>query len=138
HRGYKEIKKDLQAKMFEASEQLNFERAKEYRDQISHIEVVMEQQKIILNESVDMDVFGYGYDKGWMCVQVFFVRQGKLIERDVSLFPYFDEPQETLLSYIGRFYLHQHHPIPKQILLPIGTDIEIVKELLNVDVHTPF
>lgn len=108
--GYKEIKKILLDKMYQASEQLNFERAKEYRDQIRHIEVVMEQQKIILNEKIDLDIFGYSYEKGWMCVQVFFVRQGKLIERDVSLFPFLEEAEETFISFIGRFYLQKKSP----------------------------
>src|SRR5690625_3212565 len=64
--GYSDIKKDLQNKMFEASKQLNFERAKELRDQIQHMEVIMERQKMVLNDRVDRDVFGYSYNKGWM------------------------------------------------------------------------
>ncbi|GAB3797055.1 excinuclease ABC subunit UvrC [Virgibacillus kimchii] len=137
HGGFKEIKQDLKKKMYEASELLNFERAQELRDQIQHIEVVMEQQKMTLNDQKDRDIFGYSYDKGWMCIQVFFIRQGKLIERDVAVFPFFDSPEETFLSFIGRFYLHQHHLKPKEILLPIGTDKELVKNLLEVDVHVP-
>ncbi|WP_404453755.1 excinuclease ABC subunit UvrC [Oceanobacillus kapialis] len=138
HGGYKKIKQDLKRKMTQASEQLNFERAMELRDQIEHIEIVMEQQKMTLNDNADRDIFGYSYDKGWMCVQVFFIRQGKLIERDVAVFPFFDDAADTFLSYIGRFYLHQNHPKPKQILVPIGADNEIIKELLEVDVHTPY
>ncbi|MFD1039564.1 excinuclease ABC subunit UvrC [Virgibacillus byunsanensis] len=138
HGGYKDIKKSLKDKMLEASEQLNFERAKEMRDQIQHIEIVMEQQKMTLNDSVDRDLFGFSYDKGWMCVQVFFIRQGKLIERDVAIFPIFDDPTDAFISYIGRFYLHQHHLKPKQILVPIGTDVDLLAELLEMDVHTPF
>lgn len=136
--GFKEIKQNLIQKMQDASEQLNFERAKELRDQIQHIEVVMEQQKMTLNDRVDRDVFGYSYDKGWMCIQVFFIRQGKLIERDVSVFPFFDEPDETFISFIGRFYLHENHPKPKQIFVPIGTETELLQELLELDVHTPY
>ncbi len=135
--GHKKIKDQLTEKMYTASEQLNFERAKELRDLIQHIEAVMEKQKMTLTDQVDRDVFGYSYDKGWMCVQVFFVRQGKLIERDVSMFPFFDDPEETFLSFIGSFYLHHHHPKPKQILVPIPTDIQLLKELLEVDVHIP-
>ncbi|MGY0693143.1 excinuclease ABC subunit UvrC [Virgibacillus sp. FSP13] len=135
--GHKKIKNDLNRKMLEASEQLNFERAKEMRDQIHHIEAVMEQQKITLNDQVNRDIFGYSFDKGWMCIQVFFVRQGKLIERDVSVFPFFDEPEETFISYIGRFYLHQNHPKPKQILVPVGSDTDLLKKLLEIDVHVP-
>src|SRR5699024_12859449 len=94
------IKADLKEKMYEVSEQLNFERAKELRDQIHHIEVMMEQQKMVLNDLIDRDIFGYSYNKGWMCVQVFFVRQGKLIERDVAIFPFFGEADEAF--EIGR------------------------------------
>ncbi|GGH72860.1 UvrABC system protein C [Compostibacillus humi] len=136
--GYKEIKKTLEKKMYEASEEMNFERAKELRDQIQHIEAVMERQKMTLNDEVDRDIFGYSYDKGWMCVQVFFVRQGKLIERDVSIFPFFDDADEAFLSFIGAFYLHKQHIKPKQILVPIGTNVDLIKKLLHVDVHTPF
>lgn len=136
--GFTEIKQNLTEKMYEASEQLNFERAKELRDQIQHIQVVMEQQKMILNDNVDRDVFAYVYDKGWMCVQVFFVRQGKLIERDVSIFPYFSDPEDTFISFVGRFYLHENHLKPQEIFVPIGTKYELLTELLDVDVHTPF
>src|SRR5690625_4173760 len=138
HGGYSDIKKDLESKMYEASKQLNFERAQELRDQIQHKEVIMEQQKMVLNDRVDRDIFGYSYNKGWMCVQVFFVRQGKLIERDVAIFPFFGEADEAFVSYIGRFYLHQNHLKHDHILVLIGTDTDLLSELLEVNVYTPF
>ena len=55
---------------------MDFERAKEFRDKIIHIETIMEKQKITMTDFTDRDVFGYAVDKGWMCVQVFFVRKG--------------------------------------------------------------
>lgn len=137
HGGFKEIKENLSKKMYEASEELNFERAKELRDQIQHIEIVMEQQKMTTSDRKDRDIFGYSYDKGWMCIQVFFMRQGKLLERNVTTFPFYDEPEEAFNSYIGRFYLHQNHLQPKEILLPIGSDTELIAELLGMNVHTP-
>ena len=85
--GYEDVKKELEEKMLDAAEKLEFERAKEFRDQIAHIETVMQKQKIVTGDLSNRDVFGYAVEKGWMCVQVFFVRQGKLIERDVSIFP---------------------------------------------------
>lgn len=138
HGGYHDIKKELQQKMYEASEQLNFERAKELRDQIEHMETIMERQKIVSNDRVDHDIFGYSYTKGWMCIQVFFIRQGKLIERDVAIFPFYNDAEDAFISYIGRFYLHQNHLKPSQILVPIGTDVELLRELLDVHVYTPF
>ncbi|MBO8156397.1 MAG: excinuclease ABC subunit UvrC [Bacillaceae bacterium] len=135
--GHQEIKNKLKNKMYDASEQLDFERAKEYRDLIQHIESVMEQQKMTLNDNINRDIFGYAFDKGWMCIQVFFIRQGKLLERDVAIFPFFDDPEETFISYIGRFYLHQNHPKPKEILVPIGTNRDLLKELLEIEVKIP-
>ncbi|MER2059174.1 MAG: excinuclease ABC subunit UvrC [Niallia sp.] len=135
--GYKEIKKELSEKMMAASSELDFERAKEYRDQIAHIEATMEKQKMMMTDLVDRDVFGYSFDKGWMCVQVFFIRQGKLIERDVSTFPIYQEPEEEMLTYLGQFYEKANHFKPKEIYLPDDIQGDIVEELLKVKVTKP-
>lgn len=135
--GYKDMKKELTDKMTEAASNLEFERAKEYRDQIANIETVMEKQTITMNDFTDRDIFGFAVKRGWMCVQVFFVRQGKLIERDVSLFPLYQDPEEELLTFIGQFYGKSDYLKPKEILLPQGMDNEIVRQLLNVPVYTP-
>lgn len=135
--GYKEVKKELTAKMTDAAEVLDFERAKEYRDQITNIEYVMEKQSMAMNDFTDRDIYGYAIDDGWMCVQVFFVRQGKLIERDVSIFPLYQEPEEELLTFIGQFYSKSDHLKPREVLLPPGIDSEIVKQLLDIQVYIP-
>lgn len=134
---YKGVKNDLIIKMNQASEQMDYERAIELRESIKHIEALMEQQKVVLHEIIDIDIFGYSYNQGWMCVQVFYVRQGKLIERDVSIFPFYQDSQETFISFVGQFYLRKNNLKPKQILLPVGTDANLLKELLQVDVHIP-
>ncbi|AWC34089.1 excinuclease ABC subunit UvrC [Bacillus cytotoxicus] len=135
--GHKEIRSELEAKMYEASEKLEFERAKELRDQIAHMDAIMEKQKMIMNDIVDRDVFGYAVDKGWMCVQVFFIRKGKLIERDVSMFPIYDEPEEGFLTFIGQFYEQNNHFKPKEIAVPGSIDPELVERFLEVDVTQP-
>jgi excinuclease ABC subunit C len=135
--GYKEIKKDLTEKMTAAAEELDFERAKDFRDKIVHIEATMEKQKITMTDFTDRDVFGYAVDKGWMCVQVFFVRQGKLIERDVSLFPIYNEPEEEILTFLGQFYTKANHFKPKEILISNSIDEEILENLLEVKVIKP-
>lgn len=136
--GHQAIKQTIQEKMYQASEDLNFERAKELRDQLTHIDSVMEQQKMTLEDRTDRDIFNFSYDKGWMCVQVFFIRQGKLIERDVSIFPFFDEPTDVFTTFVGRFYLHQNHLKPKQILVPAPIEYDLLKELLKIDVTIPY
>ncbi|WP_458354750.1 excinuclease ABC subunit UvrC [Peribacillus frigoritolerans] len=135
--GHTEIKKELTEKMLEASEELDFERAKEFRDKIAHIDITMEKQKMMTTDFIDRDVFGFAYDKGWMCVQVFFVRQGKLIERDVSLFPVYDEPDQELLTFLGQFYEITNHFKPKEILLPESVDAEMAEGLLGVKTIHP-
>ncbi|GEL05062.1 excinuclease ABC subunit UvrC [Rummeliibacillus stabekisii] len=135
--GHNAVKKDLKQKMIAASEKLDFERAKEYRDQIAHIEAVMEKQKITTNDFTNRDVFGFAVDKGWICVQVFFVRQGKLIERDVSLFPTYGEPEEEFLTFVGQFYEKNEHIQPKEVLLPKGVDGDILQEVLEAKVLIP-
>ncbi|MGM7636471.1 excinuclease ABC subunit UvrC [Bacillus sp. Hm123] len=135
--GHQQVKEQLTAKMHEAAEKLEFERAKEYRDQISHIDALMEKQKINTTDLMDRDVFGYAVDKGWMCVQVFFVRQGKLIERDVSLFPFYDEPEEEFLTYLNQFYDQPNHFKPKEILLPEKVDATLAEQLIEVKMMKP-
>lgn len=135
--GHQQIKKELTEKMQEAAENLEFERAKELRDQIAYIDSTMEKQKMTMSDLSDRDVFAYAYDKGWMCVQVFFIRQGKLIERDVSLFPMYQDPEEEFLTFMGQFYEKNNHFLPKEILVPDSVDQEMIEQLLKTNVHQP-
>ncbi|MCA1063616.1 excinuclease ABC subunit UvrC [Rossellomorea sp. AcN35-11] len=135
--GYKDIKNQLTVKMNEAAENLEFERAKEFRDQILHIEATMEKQKMTMTDFTDRDVFGYSVNKGWMCVQVFFVRQGKLIERDVSLFPLYNEAEDEFLTFLGQFYSKSNHFKPREIFLPEQIDVELAEKLLEVRIMQP-
>nr|WP_273545596.1 excinuclease ABC subunit UvrC [Paenibacillus caui] len=115
--GHEEIKKELQHKMEEAAEDLNFERAKELRDQIINIDALMEKQKITMADSRDRDVFGFAVDKGWMCVQILYMRQGKMIERHASSFPFYGDAYGDFLSYVTQYY-SDNPALPQEILLP--------------------
>ncbi|WP_025685434.1 excinuclease ABC subunit UvrC [Paenibacillus maysiensis] len=115
--GHEEIKKDLQRKMQEAAEELYFERAKELRDQIISIDAMMEKQKITTADAKDRDVFGFSVDKGWMCVQILYVRKGKMIERHMSTFPFYGEAYSDFMSYVTQYY-SDNPAVPQEILLP--------------------
>ncbi|MFB6364840.1 excinuclease ABC subunit UvrC [Paenibacillus elgii] len=119
--GHNEIKQELTRKMHEAAEELNFERAKELRDQIQHIDTVMEKQKITTTDTVDRDVFGFAVDKGWMCVQILYMRQGKLIERHASSFPYYGEAYDDFLTFVTQYY-SENPALPKEVFLPAWTE----------------
>ncbi|PJK17440.1 excinuclease ABC subunit C [Chryseomicrobium excrementi] len=135
--GHIAVRTELEKKMMAAAEAMEYERAKEYRDQIAHIDTVMEKQKMQMNDFTNRDVFGYAVDKGWMCVQVFFIRQGKLIERDASMFPVYGEPEEEFLTFIGRFYEQSQHIKPKEVMVPGTVDADIIQQLLDIRVFVP-
>ena len=128
---------ELKSKMALATQSMEFERAAEYRDLIQAIGTLRTKQRVMAKDLQNRDVFGYYVDKGWMCVQVFFVRQGKLIERDVNLFPYYNDPDEDFLTYVGQFYQEKSHLIPNEILIPQDIDEEAVKALVDTKVLKP-
>ena len=128
---------DLKDKMALAAQNMEFERAAEYRDLIQAIGTLRTKQRVMAKDLQNRDVFGYYVDKGWMCVQVFFVRQGKLIERDVNLFPYYNDPDEDFLTYVGQFYQEKSHLVPNEILIPQDIDEEAVKALVDTKILKP-
>ena len=128
---------ELKSKMTVAAQSMEFERAAEYRDLIQAIGTLRTKQRVMAKDLQNRDVFGYYVDKGWMCVQVFFVRQGKLIERDVNLFPYYNDPDEDFLTYVGQFYQEKSHLIPNEILIPQDIDEEAIKALVDTKVLKP-
>ncbi len=127
----------LREKMGKASELMEFERAAEYRDLIEAVGLLRTKQRVMSQDMQDRDIFGYYVDKGWMCVQVFFVRQGKLIQRDVNMFPYYNDPEEDFLTYMGQFYQDKKHFIPKEIFIPQDIDEELVKAIVNTKIIKP-
>ena len=128
---------ELKSKMALAAQSMEFERAAEYRDLIQAIGTLRTKQRVMAKDLQNRDVFGYYVDKGWMCVQVFFVRQGKLIERDVNLFPYYNDPDEDFLTYVGQFYQDKSHLVPNEILIPQDIDEEAIKALVDTKVLKP-
>ena len=128
---------DLKGKMAAAAQSMEFERAAEYRDLIQAIGTLRTKQRVMAKDLQNRDVFGYYVDKGWMCVQVFFVRQGKLIERDVNLFPYYNHPDEDFLTYVGQFYQEKSHLVPNEVLIPQDIDEEAVKALVDTKILKP-
>jgi len=133
--GEDSVRQELQRKMEEAAEQLEFEKAKEYRDQIVAIDTIMQKQKITLNDALDRDVFGYAVDKGWMSVQILYMRKGKLIERHGTAFPYYGEEYDDFISFVTQYY-SDNPALPRQILLPIpSTDSSMSSDEITTWLH---
>ncbi len=113
----------LKREMAAASEALAFEQAAALRDQLTAIERVVEGQKVVSQEKVDSDVIAFARDKGEACVQVFFIRAGKLIGREYFILEGTEQAgdPEVLGFFLKQFYDEAPH-IPQRVLLP--TEVE--------------
>lgn len=124
------ILEQLEQKMHEAAENLEFEKAKEYRDLISDLRKIGEKQNITLNDFIDRDVIGYALTKDQICIQVFYLRQGKLLSRDNFIFPFYEDPEEAFISFLAQFYTDKAS-LPQEILVP-PIDISILTLLFPI------
>ncbi len=131
------VKKSLLAKMQTAAKNLKFERAAELRDQINYIEQTVEKQKIISNDHTPRDLFNFYVEKGYISIQVFFIRQARLMKREKRIFSCLNTPEEELASFILQFYNRKNNVLPREILVPATLDKEPLSEILQVPLRTP-
>ena len=129
------LKNKIKTEMIEESEKLNFEKAKELKELLDYIEITLTKQKVETGDYVEKDVFGYYIDKDYMAIQVFFIRNGKILERHSKILPIVEDEKETLETYIVNFY--QKVLIPKEILVPDIVDENLLKNVLNTKILKP-
>lgn len=128
-----EILKLLEQKMHQAAESLNFEKAAEIRDNMNSLIKIGEKQKIISSAPVDQDIIAYAADQSVSCIQIFFVRGGKLIGREHFLIEdtKLSDTKEILSSFIKQFY-GAGKLVPKEILLQEETDeLQVIEKWLS-------
>lgn len=113
----KEEIKRLKVLMNEASEKLEFELALEYLNIIKELEATSEKQKMEFNMN-DADVFNYAVKDNFINIQVFHLRDNKIIERNGFIYEVLDSEVEMFKDFIGTFYLVNNNPIPKEIIVP--------------------
>lgn len=126
---------ELTEKMMTASENLQFELAKEYRDLIRSIEYVTDKQNVQFGDYKDRDILGYFIDKGYISIQLFFMREGKLLYHDFNLEPVGEDFEEDLIRFLVTYY--QTHPEPYELLIPQDVDLELLTEILSCHVLQP-
>lgn len=115
---------------------MNYEKAKELKEMLDYINITLAKQEVELKDSVDRDVFGYYFDRGYLSIQVFFIRNGKIVERHFKIIPTIDEIDEELTRYIADFY-SKDVLIPKEVLVPDIVDDNLLKEYLNTNILIP-
>jgi excinuclease ABC subunit C len=119
--------------MDKAAEELMFERAATLRDQIQAIEKVVEKQKVVSSDYIDSDVIAMARTNGEACLQVFFIRNGKLIGREYFLMEGAEEtPDATVMADFLKQFYNQSPSVPSQVLLPQEiAEMQIIREWLN-------
>ena len=132
---YKKITTKLEEEMYKQSEMLNFEKAKEYKELLDYIKITLTKQKVEIGTNIDTDIFGYYIYKGYLSIQVFFIRSGKILESHSKIVPIIGEIDEILNSYIANFY--DNFVLPKEILVPDIVDNTLLEEYLKIKVKKP-
>lgn len=130
------VSKKIKEEMLKESERLNFEKAKELKELLEHIEITLVKQKVEINDNHDIDLFGYDVNNGYICIQVFFIRGGKILERISKTFPIVDEIEEELTNYIAHFY-DKNFILPKEIYVPDQVDRNLLEDYLKIKVIKP-
>lgn len=130
------ITKKITEEMQLESQNMNYEKAKELKELLDYINITLERQKVEIGDLIDRDIFGYYLDKGYLSMQVFFIRGGKILERHSKIYPIIDELEEEVTRYIANFYT-KDVLIPKEILVPDIVDNKLLEEYLKTKVKIP-
>ncbi|MBE6156023.1 MAG: excinuclease ABC subunit UvrC [Firmicutes bacterium] len=117
------------------SQNLNFEKALELRNELNYIKVVLDKQKVELHDFVNRDVISFYHLNGYLSVQIFFIRNGKLLGGHSNIINMVASAEEELNLYIYSYY--QSHEKPKEILTTSEVNKEILSDLLNINFITP-
>ena len=123
----------LQAEMARASGAMEYERAAAIRDQLTAIDRVIEGQKVVSQENFDSDVIAFARDDRSACVQVFFVRGGKLIGREYFVLEGTRQAddEEVVRAFVKQFYANAS-TVPQRVLLPLEIEeASIIEAWLN-------
>ena len=130
------ITNKIRKEMLDESELMHYEKAQELKELLDYIEIVLTKQQVEMGDMVDRDVFGFYSDKGYLSIEVFFIRGSKLIGKHSKIFPLIDDLYDSITSYITKFY-DKDIIKPKEILVSGGLDIDLISQYLNVKVLSP-
>lgn len=132
---YDDIKVKINKLMFEASSNLNFESAIEYKEMLEYIDKVLEKQKISLNDNITRDIINYYVKNDYISFQVLHLKDGRITTRDSDVFPLIDDVMETVSYYVTSFY--DKNDKPKEILVSDEFDNNLLEDVLGIDVIIP-
>lgn len=126
----------LKEKMNTYSNNMEYEKALEYKELLNYINITTEKQKVDLDDKVNIDVVGYYSKDNYISIQILFIRGGKLLDRNRNIFPMIGDEEEELSNYLLNFY-SKNVSNPKEILVPNNIDTNTFSELFNIKFITP-
>jgi excinuclease ABC subunit C len=135
-RGNDKILRDkLMNKIEEYSSTLNFEAAKDLKEELQYIDIVLTHQKIELHDYVNRDVIAYQQKSGFVCIEILFIRNGKLIGSHNNIFYVVTDLKDEISSYLLTFY--ENHENPSEILICEDLNVPVLSELIKSNFVIP-
>lgn len=119
-----ELERDLKRRMQEAADNYAFEEAARLRDQLQAVMRLNEHQKAVTGQDSDMDIIGFAKDMTGICIQIFFVRKGKLLGRDNFFLQDDGESEQEVITAFVKQYYNEASYIPREIALSVLPDAE--------------
>ncbi len=129
------IKDKILEKIEKYANSLNYEMAKELKEELNYISIILDKQKVELHDFVNRDIIGYYIDKGHIGINILFIRNNKLIGSHNDILTIKIDPEEELNYYIMNFYTR--HEIPREVLVSKGINAPILENLLSTNFITP-
>ena len=118
------------------SDNLDYEKALEYKELLNYINITTEKQKVDLDNTVNIDVASYYAKDNYISIQILFIRGGKLLDRNRNIFPVIDSEEEEFSRYLSEFY-NKNVSMPKEVLVPDNLNKEVFEEVFKIKFITP-
>lgn len=118
------------------SDNLDYEKALEYKELLNYINIITEKQKVDLDNSINIDVASYYTKDNYISIQILFIRGGKLLDRNRNIFPMIDTEEEEFSRYLSEFY-NKNVSMPKEVLVPDNLNKEVFEEVFKIKFMTP-
>ena len=129
------LRKKILDKINIYSENLNYEMAMDLKKELEYIDIVLTKQSVELHDFIDRDVISYYIDKGYLSIELLFIRNGKLLNHKNHITPLSVDPFDEIEYYIAKFY--SRNEIPKEILIPEDLNIENIRKVVPTNVISP-
>lgn len=129
------LRNKIMDKINKYSEVLNFEMALDLKKELEYIDIVLDKQKVELHDFVNRDVISYYIDKGYISIEILFIRNGKLLNHKNVIYPLNLDVEDEVENYIAQFYMRNE--IPKEILIPDTLSEENIKSIVDTNIIVP-